>query len=213
MNHLNGPVNIRRYMMVSLFFVSLLYSDQLGFSAEPETPSSPSQSQLNQPSDAGEIQERGLPNLRQGPSLGKAQMGVPSPPPGGGLPPNSRRPVTQMLTQCKCFNQTDCQSLTTICPIACPAGGQRCQCIPTFRGTAPALPQNCAAIKCHSLSLSVLVTPMQSVNSCRPSVPVRVRSAATVANVHQCKGNDVSQICERRIMHNPITKKENSSCR
>lgn len=142
MNHLAGPRNIRRYGMVSLFFVSLLPSVQLGFSAEPETSSASSQGQHNQPAEGGEIQERGLPNPRQGPSLGRAQMSVPSPPPGGGPPPNLCHPVTQMLTQCKCFNQTDCQSLTAICPVACPAGSQSCQCTPTFRGKAPALSPN-----------------------------------------------------------------------
>jgi len=115
---------------------------QIAMAAETEAPSSSSQEQSSQPTETGDIQERGLLNVRPGPALERAKI-LPSPnQPGGGLPPNLCHPVTQMLTQCKCFNQADCQALTTICPAACPAGSLTCQCVPMFRGTPPALPPN-----------------------------------------------------------------------
>jgi hypothetical protein len=132
-----------RHPVACALLVGLLWCGvQSAMAAEPEAPSSSSEEQSSQPTEAGDIQERGLLNVRPGPALEKAKI-LPSPSqPGGGLPPNLCHPVTQMLTQCKCFNQADCQALTTICPAACPSGSLTCQCVPMFRGTPPVLPPN-----------------------------------------------------------------------
>jgi hypothetical protein len=128
---------------LSLLIALIVCGEPIGFAADPEAPSSSPPVPSSQPTEAGgDIQERGLTNARPGPSLGGEKILPPPTQPGGGPPPNLCHQVTQMLTQCKCFNQVDCQSLTTICPVACPTGSQSCQCIPTFRGTPPALPPN-----------------------------------------------------------------------
>lgn len=89
---------------------------------------------------AGEVQERGLKKLtpRKG-ARGRKTL----PPPyqsGGELPANLCHQETHMMTQCRCFNDADCQVLSTLCPGSCPSGSQTCQCTPMFRGTPPALP-------------------------------------------------------------------------
>ena len=90
---------------------------------------------------SGDVQERGVPKegLR-GPGLQRKVLPPPPAQPGGFPPPNLCHQVTYMLTQCRCSNDADCHVLSTICPGACPLGSHTCECIPQFRGTAPALP-------------------------------------------------------------------------
>ena len=127
--------------MFCLLVVMPLCALSIGFAADPApSPSSPLESS-GQPPEGGDIRERGLRNSGQGPAPGEAKI-PPAPMPPGGLPPNLCHEVTQVHRQCKCFNQVECQALTGICQGACPAGSQRCECTPTFRGTSPPLPPN-----------------------------------------------------------------------
>jgi len=125
----------------SLFLAILWCGVPIGFAAEPATPSSSSRDQPGQPTEAEDIQGRGLTIPRPGPALEGTKM-LPGPTqPGGALPPDLCQPVTHDVTQCKCFDQADCQTLTALCPGSCPAGSQSCQCIPLSRGTLPPLPR------------------------------------------------------------------------
>lgn len=47
-----------------------------------------------------------------------------------------------MMTQCKCFNQVECQPLTVLFPNSCPVGSNHCEFIPRARGAMPPLPPN-----------------------------------------------------------------------
>ena len=97
------------------------------------------------PSESTEqIQERGVtPKVAPFTVVpGISKMPPPSKTPDGGLPANLCHPVTHMLTQCKCFNQAECQPLTTLFPNSCPASSQHCEFVPMSRGTMPPLPPN-----------------------------------------------------------------------
>jgi hypothetical protein len=102
--------------------------------AVPSKPSAPADS------SPGNVQERGLTPI----PLEKAPGGrkvLPLPPgPGGSPPPQLCHQVTQMLTQCKCFSQAECQPLTALFPGSCPAGSQHCEFVPMSRGAMPPLP-------------------------------------------------------------------------
>jgi hypothetical protein len=179
-----GQYSLSHLSASSLFLAILWCGVPIGFAAEPPTPSSSSPDQPGQPTEAGDIQERGLTNPRPGPSLGGAKMLPPPAQPEGGLPPNLCQPVTRELTQCKCFNQADCQTLTALCPGSCPAGSQSCQCIPLSRGTPPPLPrklchyqiqQTFTQCSCHSETDCQLLT-----NICPGSCPVGSQSCECV---------------------------------
>jgi len=133
--------SLSRLSTSSLFVAILWCGVPVGFATEPAPPSSSSQLQPGQPTEAQDVQGRGFTIPRQGPALGEATI-MPAPTqPGGALPPDLCQPVTHDVTQCKCFNQADCQTLTALCPGSCPAGSQSCQCVPLFRGTPPPLPR------------------------------------------------------------------------
>lgn len=88
------------------------------------------------PSDAGEVQERGLTDKLKGRDFKHELKPLTEPP--------ARLCVTEtrMTTQCKCFNQAECQALTTLFPGSCPAGSQHCEFVPMSRGPMPSLPPN-----------------------------------------------------------------------
>ena len=167
---------------VSLFIVTLLWGVSIGFAAESAAPSSSAQEQKNQPAEAGDIQERGLTNPRPGPSLGGAKMLPPPSQPGGSLPPNLCQQVTRELTQCKCFNQSDCQSLTAICQAACPAGSQTCECVPMFRGTPPPLPRKL----CH-YQVPITITQCSCHNDADCQVLANICPASCPVGSHSCE--------------------------
>jgi hypothetical protein len=126
--------------MVSLL-VAVLWCSPTGFAADPGASSSAPVEPSSQPAEAEDIQTRGL-NPRPEKVPGGAKI-LPAPmQPGGGLPQHLCHQVTHMLTQCKCFNPAACQGLIGICPGACPAGSQSCECIPMSRGASPPLPPN-----------------------------------------------------------------------
>jgi hypothetical protein len=174
----------RRNHCVALFLlvVMVLCGLPIGFAADSEAPSSSPPEPSSQPTEAGDIQERGLTNPRPGTSLGGAKTLPPPTQPGGGLPPNLCHQVTQMLTKCKCFNQRECQKLTTICPAACPTGSQSCECIPTFRGTPPALPQNLCRYQ-----VPLTVTQCSCSNDADCQVLTTVCPGACPVGSHSCQ--------------------------
>lgn len=113
---------------------------------------------------AAEVQERGITKdaIRKLPEKTLEQS---SPPQAGGDPPaHLCHTETRMMTQCKCFNQTDCQSLTAICAGSCPSGSSSCQCVPLFRGTPPPLPQPLCG---YQVPLSVTQCSCQNAAECQ----------------------------------------------
>lgn len=90
------------------------------------------------PSDAGEVQERGLTDKLKGKVFDYKLQTQPS-----GIPPARLcHTETRTTTQCKCFNQAECQALTALFPGSCPAGSQHCEFVPMSRGPMPPLPPN-----------------------------------------------------------------------
>jgi hypothetical protein len=166
--------------MLSLIIVTLLCGVPIGFAAESAAPSSSQPEPSSQPTEAGDIQERGLRNARPGPAPGAAKTLPPPSQPGGDLPPSLCHPMTRMLTQCKCFNQTDCQTLSALFPGPCPVGSQHCEFVPMSRGTMPPLPPNLCGYQvpftvtecsCHNQAECQLLSPF-----CPGSCPVGSQS-------------------------------------
>jgi hypothetical protein len=123
-------------MVLSLILATgspvLLIAGEPG-SPEPQVPADPT---------AGEVQERGITPLLLEKAPGGRKV-LPTPPaPGGGPPPQLCHSEARMLTQCKCFNQAECQPLTALFPGSCPAGSQHCEFVPMSRGAMPPLPPN-----------------------------------------------------------------------
>lgn len=151
-----------------LLLVSVLWDAPMGFATEPPAvvPSAPEQ--LSHPAEDGGIQERGVTKGALGTLPRKLLERRRAPQPGGSPPSNLCHEKTKMLTQCKCFNQAECQALTTICPGSCPVGSQSCQCVPLFRGTPPPLPPNLCGYQvplvitecsCHNVAECQLLSP------------------------------------------------------
>lgn len=114
-----------------------------------------------------EVQERGvLPG-----KLGEYKQDLqrkPLIPVPAGPPPQLCHTETLTMNQCKCFNQTDCQSLTALFPNSCPAGSNHCEFIPMSRGQMPALPPNLCSYQvpfpvtrcaCHTQAECQLLSP------------------------------------------------------
>ncbi len=100
--------------------------------------------------------------------------------PQEGPPPQLCHADTHMMSQCKCFNQTDCQALTALFPAPCPAGSQHCEFVPMSRGTMPPLPPNLCGYQvpwtvtecsCHNQAECQLLSPY-----CPGSCPVGSQS-------------------------------------
>ena len=138
---------MRRINLVALVFASVLVfipglgaADQSPFVvAAAEKEQAPAEKEQ---APSGEVEERGVPKIDERLRVpGPQRKVLPLPPAQPGVPPAYLcHQETYMLTQCRCGNDADCQRLSTICPAACPAGSHTCECIPLFRGTAPALP-------------------------------------------------------------------------
>lgn len=177
-----GRRSLSHHVAFSLFLAILWCGVPVGFAAEPGAPSPSSQDQSSQPEEAGDVQERGLTNLRPGPATPGANLLPPATQPGGTLPPNLCQPVTRELTQCKCFNQSDCQSLTAICPGACPAGSQSCECVPMFRGTPSPLPRKL----CH-YQVPITITQCSCHNDADCQVLANICPASCPVGSHSCE--------------------------
>lgn len=115
----------------------------------------------------GEVQERGLPKVPLFKNPGDRNI-RPLPAPGGTPPPQLCHTKTIMMTQCKCFNQPDCQTLTALFPNSCPAGSQHCEFVPMSRGTMPPLPPTLCGYQvpltltecaCHTAAECQLLSP------------------------------------------------------
>ncbi len=90
----------------------------------------------------GEVQERGVTTLPPIKGLADQKVAPKRGQPGGSPPAHLCHTETIMLTQCKCFNQAECQALTALFPNACPAGSAHCEFTPIARGQMPPLPPN-----------------------------------------------------------------------
>ncbi len=118
-------------------------------------------------SPSEEIQERGgTPGLFG--DVRKDLHRKPLAPGPASPPPQLCHTETHMMTQCKCFNQPDCQSLTALFPNSCPAGSSHCEFIPMSRGPMPALPPNLCSYQvpfpvtrcaCHTQAECQLLSP------------------------------------------------------
>ena len=168
--------------MCRLLVVMLLCGLSVGFAAVPGRPPSSPPEPSSQPAEGGDIQERGLKNPRPGPAPEGAKI-LPAPKqPGGGLPQHLCRQVTHMVAQCKCFNQSECQALTGVCPGACPAGSQTCECIPMSRGTSPPLPPNLCAYQ-----VPLTVTQCSCHNEADCQLLATVCPGSCPAGSHSCQ--------------------------
>jgi hypothetical protein len=109
----------------------------------PPAPSPTVQEEPSSPPEAGDIQERGVtPKIAPFKAPRDSKVLPPSKQPGGDLPAKLCHPVTHMMTQCKCFNQGECQALSALFPNSCPPGSQHCEFVPMSRGAMPPLPPN-----------------------------------------------------------------------
>ncbi len=88
-----------------------------------------------------DVQERGVTPGAFGEFKKEFQRKQPVPAPTI-PPPQLCHTETRMLTQCKCFTQAECQTLTALFPGSCPAGSQHCEFVPMSRGAMPPLPPN-----------------------------------------------------------------------
>ena len=88
-----------------------------------------------------EVQERGVTPGALG-EFKKEFQRKPLVPVPAGPPPQLCHTETRMMTQCKCFNQAECQSLTALFPNSCPVGSTHCEFVPMSRGPMPTLPPN-----------------------------------------------------------------------
>jgi hypothetical protein len=166
MSQLGCHWRVNWWTVFVLCLASLLWTASGGFGADTSSPSPPS---YDKPATAsGGVQERGVTKGALETLPGTLLEGTHPPQPGGSPPPQLCHEVTHMMTQCKCFNRAECQKLTAICPSACPAGSQSCQCVPMFRGTPPPLPHHLCRYQvpltttecsCHNQTECQLLSP------------------------------------------------------
>ncbi len=90
----------------------------------------------------GDVQERGVTPLPPIKGFSDQRVAPNRGQPGGNPPAHLCHTETLMMTQCKCFNQAECQTLTALFPNSCPAGSHHCEFIPMSRGSMPPLPPN-----------------------------------------------------------------------
>lgn len=135
-------ITIECCIVASLFAGNVLAQTADGMQstpAQPQTESaqdSTSEMPPASPSEAGEVQERGLTDKLKGKVFDYRLQTQPS----GSPPARLCHTETRMTTQCKCFNQAECQALTALFPGSCPAGSQHCEFVPMSRGPMPPLP-------------------------------------------------------------------------
>lgn len=166
MNQPGSQLRVNRWTTLGLCLTILLYTASVGFTEETTPSTSPVQSHST--TEGGTIQERGVTKDALGALPGKLLERRHPSQPSDNPPPQLCREVTIMLTQCKCFNQAECQALTAILPTYCPAGSQHCEFVPLTRGTPPPLPPNLCGYQvplrklecaCHNQAECQLLSP------------------------------------------------------
>ncbi len=94
--------------------------DTLGWYAAAETEEG---STGAQGVDSGDTRSRGLGDRFKSQPFKQLQ-------PISGLPTHLCHTEIVQMTQCKCFNQTECQALTALFPNSCPASSTHCEFVP-----------------------------------------------------------------------------------
>lgn len=120
------------------------------------------------PAPTEQIQERGvLPNVDLNRKFMDSRMpGVAQP---GGAPPAALcHTEIKMLTQCKCFNQAECQALAALFPNSCPAGSTHCEFVPRSRGAMPPLPPNLCG---YQVPMTVTECTCHTATECQQLTP------------------------------------------
>lgn len=121
-----------------------------------------------------EIQERGVGKGGFGDIKRKYPKTQPLPP--SEPPAQLCHQETWMLTQCKCFSQTECQALAALFPNSCPPASSHCEFTPMSRGAMPPPPPNLCGYQvpltltkceCHNQEECQLLSPFCQ-GSCPP---------------------------------------------
>lgn len=133
--------------------------------------------------DPDEVQSRGLSDKFKGKDFKQLQPATPP-------PARLCRTETIQMTQCKCFNQTECQALTALFPNSCPPGSSHCEFMPMAHGSMPPLPQNL----CH-YEVPVTVTECSCKNAagCQllsPFCPTACPAGSTSCTCRPLKAGD-----------------------
>jgi len=127
----------------------------------------PSEATISSQSSGEDVHERGVTPGLFGNMKNDLQRKPLAPIPAG-PPPQLCHTETHMMTQCKCFNQVECQSLAALFPNSCPVGSSHCEFIPMSRGPMPALPPNLCGYQvpvpvtrcsCHTQAECQLLSP------------------------------------------------------
>ncbi len=151
--------------------LALLLSAALEAAEPKDQPATPEQTSQSHP--VQEPDEHPLAPVDQdditGRGIDRGPVGKKGIPPSGKNPPSHLcRTLTHMMTQCKCFNQAECQPLSALFPNSCPAGSQHCEFVPMSRGTMPPLPPNLCGYQvpltltecsCHTAAECQLLSP------------------------------------------------------
>lgn len=118
--------------------------------------------------ESGEVQERGVSKVPLFKSPADRKV-LPQPSAPGGSPPAQLcHTETIMMTQCKCFNQAECQALTAVFPNSCPAGSTHCEFVPMARGPMPPLPPNLCG---YQVPLTVTECSCHNATECQQLTP------------------------------------------
>ena len=168
---MSQPVGHRNWTLCaarSLFIATLLCGASIGFAAESPAPSPTAQEQQNQPAETDDVQERGVMKLPPVKGLTDKRLSPKPAQPGGSPPAHLCHTETRQLTQCKCFNQTECQALTALFPNSCPAGSTNCAFVPMARGSMPPLPPNLCG---YQVPLTVTECACHNAKECQQLTP------------------------------------------
>jgi hypothetical protein len=162
----NSLIGFRRIIVIGTILLACsIYLVPMVWAAKAKDQSS---STSTADSSTGEIQERGITPLPLEKALGGRKVLPNQPVPGGSPPPQLCHTETIMMTQCKCFNQAECQALTALFPGSCPAGSQHCEFVPMSRGAMPPLPPNLCGYQvpltltecsCHNAAECQMLSP------------------------------------------------------
>jgi hypothetical protein len=170
-------------MVATVGVLTALLTSSVSFvAAEPPASSPTAQEEKGLSAEGGDIQERGLGKIVPGKVPGRTRVLPPPTPSGGGLPPNLCHQETHMMTQCRCFNNVDCQVLSTLCPGSCPVGSQTCQCTPMFRGTPPPLPPDLCGYQ-----IPLVITKCSCSNDAECQILSTICPGACPVGSHSCQ--------------------------
>lgn len=152
-------------------FYAVLFAMLFAFDATPSLNAADSSGEIPFPTTTegspSDVQERGLGKAQFGEMKKQSEPMQPSQPQQT-LPAQLCHAETRMMTQCKCFNQAECQPLTALFPGPCPAGSQHCEFVPMSRGPMPSLPPDLCGYQtpltltkcvCHNQAECQLLSP------------------------------------------------------